>query len=57
MGSVNLSDGGEDTLEDLRDTFDIRPSKRKAVEKALNIYLEKRTKQKNNKAPNTNNNV
>jgi len=45
---VNLSDDGEAMLEDLRDTFEIKPSKRKVVEKALKEYHDKRIQKVNN---------
>jgi len=48
MTAVNLSDDGEAMLEDLRDTFEIKPSKRKVVEKALKEYHDKRIQKVNN---------
>lgn len=48
MTAVNLSDDGEIMLEELRDTFEIKPSKRKVVEKALKEYHEKRIQKVNN---------
>ena len=42
MTAVNLSDKGQETLKDIRDSFDIKPSKRKVVERALDTYWEER---------------
>jgi uncharacterized protein YajQ (UPF0234 family) len=42
MTAVNLSSDGEEKLEEIRDTFEIEPSKRKVVEKGLEMYHEKR---------------
>jgi len=56
MTTVSLSDEGESTLEDIRDTFDIKPSKRKVVERALDVYQEKRGQNDEKTADNPNNN-
>ena len=39
MPTINISREAMDTVEAIRDTFPIRPSKRKVAEKALNEYL------------------
>lgn len=42
MTAISLSDKGEEDLEAIMETFDLEPSKRKVVEKALELYKEKR---------------
>lgn len=42
MASISLSKDGEETLEKIRDSFGIEPSKRKVVETALDEYWEQR---------------
>lgn len=42
MPSINISDDGSELLEKIRDTFDVKPSKRKVVERALELYWEER---------------
>jgi hypothetical protein len=42
MASVNLSSEGEQTLEQIRESFEIQPSKRRVVETALQYYWEER---------------
>lgn len=56
MTTVSLSDEGEETLENIRDTFEIKPSKRKVVERALDQYEENRVEDNNEPADNPINN-
>jgi hypothetical protein len=42
MTAVNLSEDGEQMLEEIRESFEVEPSKRKLVEKGLEMYHEKR---------------
>lgn len=42
MTTVNLSEEGEETLDNIKKTFDVEPSNRGAVERALERYLDYR---------------
>lgn len=54
MTSVSLSEEGDKKLERLKETFEIKPSNRKAIEKSVEVYLEQRL-QRQNKLSNNNN--
>lgn len=46
--TVNLSNEGEDKLEQAKSTFDVDPNDRKTVEMGLDALIEKRTSEDSN---------
>lgn len=45
MASVSISSDSMDKVEELQGTFDIKPSKKKVTERAIELYHEQRVKQ------------
>jgi len=53
MSAISLSDKGQKDLETIMETFDLEPSKRKVVERGLELYKEKRLNGQNDEQTTT----